>query len=258
MHSDRPLSQSEPRYRLGSVDNALTLVRCLGRGHAIRVADAARELDVAQSTAHRLLAMLEFRGFARQNHVTKAYLPGPALAGCSEGVVAGPRLENVSKSELRSLAERYNVSAHVAVLRRFSTHYLTSLACVPLARLPKLSGTTYAAENTAAGRALLAELESRQVEDFFVAAGEARSETRRNYDRLFADLAEVRSQGYALVLESPDNGVNEIAVAIKRGAVHGALALTGPSDRFTRNEMRKCTSEMKRAAHRIAAYLEPA
>lgn len=70
-----------PQYPIESVDKALKLLLLLGEQPSIRLSEATRYLGVASSTAHRLLAMLAYRGFVRQDPVSKAYLPGPALTG---------------------------------------------------------------------------------------------------------------------------------------------------------------------------------
>ena len=76
---DAPAADSvAPQYPIESVDNALKLL-LLGEQPQIRLSEATRYLGVASSTAHRLLAMLTYRGFVRQDPVSKAYLPGPAL-----------------------------------------------------------------------------------------------------------------------------------------------------------------------------------
>ncbi len=51
-----------PAYAITSVDNALRLIEVLQRDGTLRVTDAAAEIGVAMSTAHRLLAMLCYRG----------------------------------------------------------------------------------------------------------------------------------------------------------------------------------------------------
>ena len=56
--------QKRPTYSIEAVDNALQLLQLLRDGGALRLKDAAEELGVAPSTAHRLLAMLVYRGFA--------------------------------------------------------------------------------------------------------------------------------------------------------------------------------------------------
>ena len=64
---------------LTSVDNALWLLQLVGERQALRVAEAADLLGVAQSTAHRLLTALRRRGFCMQDRPNGAYRPGPAL-----------------------------------------------------------------------------------------------------------------------------------------------------------------------------------
>ena len=49
-----------------SVDHVLQLLLMLKRDGVLRVSDAAAELGVAKSTAHRLISMLRFRGFVEQ------------------------------------------------------------------------------------------------------------------------------------------------------------------------------------------------
>lgn len=68
---------TRPSYALDSVDNALRLLQMLRDVGALRLKDAAEELGTAPSTAHRLLAMLVYRGFAVQDE-KRRYHPGPA------------------------------------------------------------------------------------------------------------------------------------------------------------------------------------
>lgn len=67
-----------PQYRLESVDNALQILMLLVTRTEIRLTDVSVHLGVASSTAHRLLAMLQYRGLIRQDPRTKAYQAGQA------------------------------------------------------------------------------------------------------------------------------------------------------------------------------------
>ena len=49
--------QKRPTYSIEAVDNALQLLQLLRDGGTLRLKDAAAELGVAPSTAHRLLAI---------------------------------------------------------------------------------------------------------------------------------------------------------------------------------------------------------
>src|SRR5271170_7467241 len=72
-------SNQRPTYLIESVDKALRLLHLFAETDRIRVSDAAALLGVAPSTAHRILAMLQYHGFAAQDRRTHDYLPGPGL-----------------------------------------------------------------------------------------------------------------------------------------------------------------------------------
>lgn len=68
-----------PSYPVRSVDYALQLLLILKRDGVLRVSEAAAELGVARSTAHRLISMLRFRGFVEQAR-DRTYRAGSAFA----------------------------------------------------------------------------------------------------------------------------------------------------------------------------------
>src|ERR671914_756317 len=67
------------RPPISSAATALALVRLVARRGSVTVSEVGRELGVAVSTAHRLLATCVREGFVRQDHVGGPYLAGPAL-----------------------------------------------------------------------------------------------------------------------------------------------------------------------------------
>jgi IclR family transcriptional regulator, acetate operon repressor len=58
------VQQNYRHYRIEAVDRALLLIRLLNEQGSVSVSEAAAELGVAPSSAHRLLATLCYRGFA--------------------------------------------------------------------------------------------------------------------------------------------------------------------------------------------------
>ena len=100
--------QKRPTYSIEAVDNALQLLQLLRDGGALRLKDAAGELGVAPSTAHRLLAMLVYRGFAVQDE-NRRYVPGPAMGVGPAGLswtrllrsLAQPHMELLSRAAQR-------------------------------------------------------------------------------------------------------------------------------------------------------------
>jgi DNA-binding IclR family transcriptional regulator len=71
--------KNRPPYPLESVDNALRMLHVLRDQGRTSVSEAAAELGIGRSTAHRLLAMLVYRDFAVKDD-DHTYRPGPALS----------------------------------------------------------------------------------------------------------------------------------------------------------------------------------
>ncbi|EUA00162.1 iclR helix-turn-helix domain protein [Mycobacterium kansasii 824] len=105
-----------PQYPIESVDNALKLLLLLGERPEIRLSEATRYLGVASSTAHRLLAMLTYRGFVRQDPVSKAYLPGPALTSVAFSIFSRIDIQGAAMPIMRDLSERLRETIHVGML----------------------------------------------------------------------------------------------------------------------------------------------
>src|ERR1700748_3491272 len=83
----QPSALPVPQYPIESVDNALKILLLLGERSELRLTEVAVYLGVATSTAHRLLAMLQYRGFMRQDPRTRIYLPGTALTGVALSIL---------------------------------------------------------------------------------------------------------------------------------------------------------------------------
>ena len=72
-HTDAVL----PAYHIASVGRALALITAFSETEVLTVSGAAALLDVAPSTAHRLLQMLVLHGFAQQGE-RRSYVRGAA------------------------------------------------------------------------------------------------------------------------------------------------------------------------------------
>src|SRR5215218_3306850 len=114
--------QKRPTYSIEAVDNALQLLQLLRDGGSLRLKDAASELGVAPSTAHRLLAMLVYRGFAVQDE-TRRYVPGPAMGAGPAGVSWTRPLREISRPHMELLSaqtsETVNLMIRVGTKVRF-------------------------------------------------------------------------------------------------------------------------------------------
>ncbi len=92
--------RAEPTYPIASVGNALRLLLLFRERKAIRLSDASDYLGVANSTAHRLLAMLVHREFVEQEPGQRTYIAGPALVEIGLAAVRGMDLRTSARPVL--------------------------------------------------------------------------------------------------------------------------------------------------------------
>jgi DNA-binding IclR family transcriptional regulator len=211
-----------PQYPIESVDNALKLLLLLGERPQIRLSEATRYLGVASSTAHRLLAMLTYRGFVRQDPVSKAYLPGPALTGVAFAIFS-----------------RIDIPAAVRVASRL--------------------GRTLPAHCTSTGKVLLAELSEPELRQLLPDERLQRITSRSIGSRaeLEAELSRIRERGYAINREESEEGVASVAVPIPTRAPGLRLALNAaaPQNRLDSTQYPSVAAALVEAATEIGDQL---
>src|SRR5947209_268170 len=159
--------QAAPAYPIASVDNALRLLVLFRDRPRVRLSEASEYLGVAHSTAHRLMAMLAFHGFVRQEADSRAYVAGPVLTEIGLAAVRELDIRLHARPALEQLAATLGETVHLAVLEGGSVRYLDAVESPRALRVAARTGTTLAANCTASGKALLAELPDAQVTALF-------------------------------------------------------------------------------------------
>ncbi|PQM47308.1 Pectin degradation repressor protein KdgR [Mycobacterium talmoniae] len=188
-----------PQYPIESVDNALKLLLLLGEQPEIRLTEATRYLGVASSTAHRLLAMLAYRGFVRQDPVSKAYRPGPALTGVAFAVFGRLDIPRVAAPVLRDISDRLRETAHIGVLDGASVRFIAAVEGPAAVRVASRLGRSLPAHCTSTGKAMLAQLPEPELHRL-LPGEELQRVTEHSIgsrSQLFDELSKVRAQGYA-------------------------------------------------------------
>ncbi|BDB43275.1 MULTISPECIES: IclR family transcriptional regulator [Mycobacterium] len=248
-----------PQYPIESVDNALKLLLLLGEQPQIRLSEATRYLGVASSTAHRLLAMLAYRGFVRQDPATKAYLPGPALTSVAFAIFGRIDIQRAALPVMRELSERLGESIHVGMLDGAEVRFVAAIEGPRAVRVASRLGRTMAAHCTSTGKVLLAQLpetELRQLlPDESLATITSRSIGSRS--RLEAELSRIRAQGYATNREESEEGVASVAVPIPTRAPGLLLALNAaaPQNRLPAKQYPAVAAALVKAAKQIGDQL---
>lgn len=245
-----------PTYLIESVDNALHLLQLLRDVGALRLSDAAAELGVAPSTAHRLLSMLVYRGFATQDE-KRRYHPGPAMG-------AGPaehgwtrELADRCRPHMEALSVRCGETVNLVIRVGTQVRFLHTVESTQPLRVGDRQGQVLDAEFASGGRALLAELPPATLERLYLLPADETGERqpgdkrmpRARYDEFAAELAACRAVGFSVNVGGTEDGVAAFGAALHNGAgaVLGAWSVAVPATRYRQHAQGPLVAQLKRA-----------
>lgn len=261
--SVRKEERSQPAYPIASVDNALRLLLIFRERPHVRLSDASEYLQVAHSTAHRLLAMLTYHDFVRQESGQRTYVPGPALVEIGLAAVRHMDVRSQARPVLEELAATSHETVHLAQLEGENVRYLDAVESPQALRVASRTGNVLPASCTASGKALLAELAPDEIRRMFPARQALASTTSRSITRrsqLEAELARVRAHGCAVNDEESEEGVASVAAVVRKGeqGVVGAISVSLPVTRLTDVRRQQLTEQVCAAAIRLSDVLSGA
>lgn len=256
---------TRPSYALESVDNALRLLQMLRDVGALRLKDAAEELGTAPSTAHRLLAMLVYRGFAVQDE-KRLYHPGPAMG-------VGPaqhdwtrELSDICRPHMDVLSTLTGETINLLIRVGSQVRFLYSAEAESMLRVGDRQGQVLPAERTAGGRILLAELPRETLEQLYLRPAEEQhldsSEPVYDVDRRLSprelaafrgELEAARAVGFAVNVEQTEVGVAALGVAMRNAEGRAIAALTAavPTARYRQHLDGRLIGELRSAVRDI-------
>jgi DNA-binding IclR family transcriptional regulator len=226
-----------PAYRLHSVDHALQLLLLFRSKPSLRVSEVADDLNVARSTAHRLLGMLVHRQFAVQDPATKAYRPGPRLVEIGLAAVGALDVRARMRPYLAEIAAATGETVSLLVLDGDCVHFIDSIESQRTVRVGSRLDARMPAHSTSAGKAMLAALTTDEVLAIYPAERlvTATERTLSTRTQLLGELERVRDTGFAANFEESEGGLAAVGMAVLDQDERPAAAFTvaGPLQRMT-------------------------
>jgi DNA-binding IclR family transcriptional regulator len=249
-----------PPYHIASVDHALRLLLMLKSQPRIRVADAADELGVARSTAHRLLGMLVYHGFAVQDPNSRAYRPGPVLVEVGMGALTRLDVRQRARAFLVRVAALTGETTSLQILEGTQTRFVDSVESINTVRVGSRAGVSLPAHLTSGGKAILAGMPNRALLLLYPAEKlgaplTASSTTTR--EKLTDELAEIRAQGYSVNYEESTPGLIAVGMAVNGSdrLPVAALTVAGPVYRMDQKKIQEVAKALQDAVHELEAQL---
>jgi DNA-binding IclR family transcriptional regulator len=259
MHKDGDAAPAA-NYQVRALERALDIVDAfsLAEPELTLTAIAAR-VGLAKSTATRLLAVLEERGWLERSAETDRYRIGVRAFEVGNIYIQTTTLEGEARPILRDLAAACGQTANLGVLRGGEVVHIAVVAPDRPIRFTTAIGQREPAHSTGLGKALLAALPLDEL-DRVIARQPLAARTERTITdpaALAAHLAAVRAQGYALDDEEDYDGLRCVAAPVRdaRGAIVAAISVSGLAGELDDAALPRYIAAVRRAAGEVSARL---
>ena len=252
---------SKPTYLIESVDSALRLLHEVGNADRLRVSEVAERLDVAPSTAHRLLAMLQYHGFVEQDRRTREYHAGPELLRL--GLAAAKRLDLRAQARpvMEDLSSAVEETIGLGILQGANVLYIEGVDGPRTLRIVARVGALLPAYSIAMGKVLLSELTPALFNGLYPrqALSPLTARTVRTKAELLKQIAKLRRTGYAHSSGESVDGVASIAQGIydQNGALCAAMSVAAPTDRASPEAIKSWLPHLHAATAKLRGVTAP-
>jgi IclR family transcriptional regulator, pca regulon regulatory protein len=209
-----------------------------GRGQTL--AEVARETGLPRAAVRRFLLTLEDLGYVRVED--RRFSLTPRVLELGHAYLSGLSLPEIAQPHLRTLVARVDESCSMSVLDGTDIVYV---AREPTRRIMTVAisiGTRFPAYATSMGRAMLSQLPEPTLRVILARSplSARTSRTITDLEELVAELARVRSQGWALVDQELEDGLRSIAAPIRdqHGQTMAAVNVSTHASRTTLEKLR--------------------
>lgn len=244
------------RGAVQSVERVIALLNALGRaGRPLSAGELSATVSLPRPTVYRLLQTLSGHGMIAASD--GRFVIGPRVLW-----LAGQRLEQIElraagRPALLDLRDRTGETVHLGVLEQGQVVYIDKTEPPGPMRMASAIGKIMPAHCTALGKAMLAHLSADEVARVLDLWGLPRRTPHTITDRrgFQAELAAIRARGYAIDNIENEDGIRCVAAPIfdHRGAVAGAVSLSGSTQTITLARVRRSLGPLvRRASARIS------
>jgi DNA-binding IclR family transcriptional regulator len=252
-----PLQETSP---IQSLDRGLIILEAVAKSsNPVSLADLTTILGIDRSSAFRLAYTLKRRGFLAYPTGSKVYTLGPAFWRLSHKYDWGTMLIRISYEHLKRLASESNETAHLAIREGKHALFIDHAAINRVISVSGQTGEMMPLYCTAHGKALLADLDLRELKSVF-GPGRLRAHTKNtigSVTKLAKVCAQVKTRGFAIDDGEFQEGMRCLAAPIRAesGMIIGSIGISAPLQRFPEERYRLCARQVLAVAKEISAQL---
>lgn len=245
----------------GTVGKALKVLdQVAGYGGPVRFATLLADSEFPKATLYRLLQTLTNQQMLEYDPDRQTYSPGVRLVRLAHVAWTQSSLAPIARPFLDQLSADVGQTVHLAQLDAGQVLYVDKRNAAQPVEMFSDAGKVGPAYCTGVGKAMLAFLEAQDLERALERQSFHRftEHTYTTRTALCAELAAIRSRGYAFDREEHEPGIICIAVPIRAasGRVLGGLSITGSTRMITLDALEALAPRLQRTAEAIAADAE--
>ncbi len=243
-----------------AVVRALAILEaCAQRSDGLTNSDISRRLGMPKSSASYILRTLERRGYLRREGESGKYRLGLKVLSLGRHALAGFDIGKIALPVLRSLVDRTQLTAHLAVLDHGEAVYIEKADAPGFIKMDTWVGRRMRIHSTSVGKALVAHLPKSDVEGILHEHGLEKHtpKTITGLSKFLVELEKVRAQGYAVDDEENSVGARCLAAPVydSLGNVEAAVGLSGTTTQIDESTLPKLAELVKEAARKISRQL---
>jgi DNA-binding IclR family transcriptional regulator len=241
-----------------SVDRALTVLEILAAHGEAGVTEVAAELGVHKSTAFRLVAVLESRGFVEQLADRGKYRLGFGVVRLAGAAAAQLDIAQEGRRICEELAADLEETVNIAILDSDRAVNVSQVRGPAALSTHNWVGQGTPLHATSSGKVLLAHAPdavrkaalSRDLQRFTPATITDPEELRQHLDRIV-------EQGWGSTVEEYEVGLSAVAAPVRGadGDVIAALSVSGPSFRMDAEDFPRLALRVKAGADELSRRL---
>jgi IclR family acetate operon transcriptional repressor len=244
---------SSANYQVRALERALDILDAFSLAEpTLTLTALASRAGLAKSTATRLLAVLEERGWLERSAETERYRIGVRAFEVGSVYIQTTTLEVEAQPFLRALAEGCRQTASLAIMRRDEVVHIAVLAPDRPIRFTTPIGQREPAHATGLGKALLTALSDDEL-IALVSRGGMTARTARTVTSLAdlrVQLVAARERGYAVDEEESYDGLSCVAAPVSdvRGETIAAIGVSGLAAEFNGVSLPEYSARVRDAA----------
>jgi DNA-binding IclR family transcriptional regulator len=243
-----------------SVDRALSILELISNyNEGLGITEISEKVELHKSTVHRLLGTLIYKGFVEQDLITNKYRISLKLYELGTKRIEDLDILKISKPYTKKLMEELNEVVHLVIRDENDIVYIDKVEADNTIRMASTIGRRSPLYCTSVGKAILAFMDDKEVEEIWKNSNiqKLTENTITGFEEFKKELSKIKEQGYAEDDEENELGVRCIGAPVfnHNGEVEGAISISGPTIRVTKEKVGEVAEALKKYSSMISKGL---